>query len=319
MSLNGPAGGGSLLQFSVRPFWPAGVLMPALHIQTFSARSALFLLLLPLNYALEFGFFLLIAIIKLMQLRRARQWTDYDLACLAIAGPSLLLCTFLRSGVISHNDFGWRGLLIAQFVLLLWGAEIVHALWFERARPSAFRRWRPALALCMIAGCGASVYAVAINRLYFPLADAGIVPPYYSPDREIGKRTAAMRAMYERLRTILDQKAVMQVNPDRPEGDFCFQLYARRQLAAAGLNCGTEFGGDPDACADARPALISMFQRDSGLTRIDVEGICRKLGIDALVVADTDPVWKQANSWVWQAEAVVENRYGRAFQWSASR
>ncbi len=39
---------------------------------------------------------------------------------------SILVCTFLRSGVIANNDLGWRGFLIAQFVLLIRGAQLLY-------------------------------------------------------------------------------------------------------------------------------------------------------------------------------------------------
>jgi len=40
-------------------------------------------------------------------------------------GVSVLVSTFVRSGVIATNDLGWRGFLPAQFVMLLWGAEFL--------------------------------------------------------------------------------------------------------------------------------------------------------------------------------------------------
>jgi len=36
---------------------------------------------------------------------------------------SVVICTFVRSSVISYNDLGWRGFMIAQFVLILWSVE----------------------------------------------------------------------------------------------------------------------------------------------------------------------------------------------------
>jgi hypothetical protein len=107
---------------------------------------------------------------------------------------------------------------------------------------------------------------------------------------------------------------ILQTNPDQPKDDFYFGLYARRSMAAAGLGCGTTFGGDYRACQEALPALMRMFQIDSSVGLPEVRETCRKLGSDAVIVADTDPVWQDPNSWIWSAEPLVSNRYARAFR-----
>ena len=77
--------------------------------------------LLPLNYALEFGFFFFVAGVKWRQYRVGDEpLSRQDAACLTMLVTSTLICTFLRSSVIGNNDLGWRGFLPAQFVLLLW-------------------------------------------------------------------------------------------------------------------------------------------------------------------------------------------------------
>jgi hypothetical protein len=311
VGLSGPGSGGPLLTFHVRDFFPLGVLISALHAKTGSGSVLLRLFFLPLNYFMEFGFFFAIATAKLVKLKRLRRLSDQDIAGLAIAIPPLLLCTFMRSGVISNNDFGWRGLLLVQFVLLIWAVD----LFPEGLVSVPSSTLRTALAMAAVVGFGGTIYELGINRFYFPLADLGAVPPYFAPDRNVGKRTYAMRGFYEHLRTLLNANAVLQTNPDRQKDDFYFELYARRQVAAAGLGCGTSFGGSQKACDEALPDIIKLFRKGSGLSPEDVRDSCKKLGIDALIVADTDPVWEQPDSWVWKAPPLASNNYARAFRW----
>ncbi|MCU1234717.1 MAG: hypothetical protein JWP63_2684, partial [Candidatus Solibacter sp.] len=98
-----------------------------------------------------------------------------DLASAIMLKISILVCTFMRFSVIGCNDLGWRGMLIAEFVLLLWAADL------------------------FALGFAGTVYDLAIVRLYPVLADRGVVPPldWMSPDREFGRRTYAERAAYQ--------------------------------------------------------------------------------------------------------------------------
>jgi hypothetical protein len=82
--------------------------------------------MLPLNYLLEFGLFFLIARYKWRQHRASGEpLSRGDLASAIMLTISILVCTFMRSSVIGCNDLGWRGMLIAEFVLLLlWAADL---------------------------------------------------------------------------------------------------------------------------------------------------------------------------------------------------
>ena len=89
-------------------------------------------ILLPLNYALELGFFLAVGTLRLRQFVRAKVKANAnELAAWTLVATSFLVGTFLRSSTIWNNDLGWRCFLPAQMVLLLWGAVIVHDWWFR--------------------------------------------------------------------------------------------------------------------------------------------------------------------------------------------
>src|SRR5262249_44838204 len=124
-----PAAGGSeagrsLFTLSIRTFLPAEILVRSSYpgrewlVQMVNAAF------LPVNYLLEFGFFLLISLIVFGRYSRVKQLSREQLALVILLGTSVLICTFVRSSVISFNDLGWRGLLLAQFVMILWSVEL---------------------------------------------------------------------------------------------------------------------------------------------------------------------------------------------------
>ncbi|MBV9766193.1 MAG: hypothetical protein JOZ48_15210, partial [Acidobacteriaceae bacterium] len=126
LSLRGPGAGGSLIQVTVRSFFLGEILLKTLGFhQEWQIRvgDALFL---PLNYFLELGFFFVVGRIVWKRFRREKKaLSRNDLAAFTMIGTSLVTCTFLKSGVIANNDLGWRGFLIAQFVLLIWAADLL--------------------------------------------------------------------------------------------------------------------------------------------------------------------------------------------------
>jgi hypothetical protein len=310
--LSGGAGsGGPLLQWTVRDFYPVYPLMSMLGLDRTWQITFLRLALLPLNYLLEFGFFLLVAMLQFRKYRREGKLARQDVAAICILGTAAFLCTFVRSGVIANNDFGWRGMLLAQFILLIWGAGIL-----QEIRTSGV--YREAVAL-LILGVAGTAYGVAIDRSYFMLADAGVTAPFFAPDRELGKRTFALRSLYEQLRTMVPAQAVVQTNPNKAAYDIFAGLYARRQIAAAATECGTTFGGDPNLCAMHLPDLKEIFQAPGVNDWEAIQSICRVSHIDVVIVEDTDPVWRDRNSWIWKREPMAANAYGRAFPVQAAR
>ncbi len=301
------------LMLTVRNFKPLWELMNRFHITSGFAVVGLLLLALPLNYFLELGFFFLVGILKLRDYKRRRNVSTQGAAEFCMAGTALLLCTFVRSNVINNNDLGWRGFLLVQFVLLLWGVDLLDELWRHR-RPDAIpRSWKAALAICLVLGVSGTLYELVVTRFYFWWADHGAVALYCSPDRQLGKRTFALRTVYEHLAKTLPKTAILQDNPEQPcDTDFPFGLYANRQTVAYGMNCGVAFGGDVKECADAVPFISALFQAGPGADFQNVESVCRRFKIDALIVSDADPVWKEPHSWVWQGQALAAAPHARA-------
>lgn len=300
---DGSVAGGAPLQFTVREFsmapllaWWAGLKGPWRLIFVNGP-------LLPLNYLLELGVFFAAGAFWWRK-RRGRTFSRQELASAAMAGTSILICTFLRSSVIGCNDLGWRGFLIAEFILLLMGVEI-----FSERRTLAGGD-RAILALFFVLGAAGTVCDLGLTRTYPILADAGVVPPldWMSPDRHYGERTYAARAAYEWLRTATPQDAAVQFNPKVVFQETTEMLYASRRTAAADLGCTAAFGGSARDCAPIVQRVNALYASGG-----DLGEACASLPVSIMIAKDTDAVWRDRQSWVWRDQPVFANNYVRLF------
>ncbi|MGD0214444.1 MAG: hypothetical protein ABSB87_14550 [Terriglobales bacterium] len=315
--LRGPAGGAAFVEFALRPF-PLGFLLAqqgGIHLDPQSVvANAMFL---PINYALELGFFLVVGVIRLRQLARGRvEMDNKELAAWTLVLTSFLIGTFLRSSTISSNDLGWRCFLPAQLILLLWGATMIHDWWLYRsgvAPQPAPNSWaRATLKTLLILGILGTSYEVFILRMFPVLLDRGTLTgaSWVRRDEQFGKRAYALRSAYEALDAQLSPSAVLQSNPYTKD-PILQMLYSVHDSAAANEGCETEFGGDPGLCAERLPKIAGLFEfpDDSYL-----DSMCEEYGIDAIVVEDSDPVWQDPSSWIWTRRPLVANDYVRAFR-----
>jgi hypothetical protein len=270
--------------------------------------------LVPMNYFLEFGLYFLIARYKWRQHRATgKPLSRPDLACTVMLATSVLLCTFLRSSVIGCNDLGWRGLLVAEFVLLLWASD----MFGNRERLDFLSaRQKQLLAVFFALGFAGTVYDLAIQRLYPILADRGVIPPLYwmATDRNFGKRTYAERSAYEWLHTVTKASAAVQSNPKVAFQDTVGMLYGDRPTIAGDTLCHTTFGGDPAQCPPVVSRVLAVFPEDARTAAAGFQELCSSLPIDTLVAKDTDPVWRNHESWVWTERPAYANAYMRLFR-----
>lgn len=305
---------GSPIHFTVRafsmtalvPMWPPG--MPH-WLRLILVNGSL----LPLNYALEFGFFFFVAGVKWREYRASgKPPSRQDVACLTMLLTSTLICTFLISDVNGNNDLGWRGFLPAQFVLLLWAADI----WPRRNELNflSMRRKR-LLAVCIVLGAAGTAYEIALVRLYPILADRGILPPlqWMAPDRQFGKRNYAARSAYEWVRATTPETAALQYNPDVEQQETDAMLYADRRIVAAGRECDIPYGGDSRLCGPIMARLKRLYPAAGQPAGISLAEVCHDLPIDIIVAKDIDPVWRDPKSWVWTEKPAFSNAYMRLF------
>lgn len=310
---NQSASGGPFLQFTIRSFPITESLISSSHPAQgwlIPVANALFL---PLNYFLELGFFFLIGFRQLRKMRATESFFGHRELCgFAMAATSVLVCTFLRSSVITYNDLGIRGFMVAQFVLLIWGAELLDE---GPLRRKANRTGNKLLVAALVLGITGTAYDLCILRWFPIIADVTDIPrhKWLSPDQELGSRTYALRQLYEDLKVKLPQTAVLQHNPDIEPGDLPYGLYADRQVAAETLSCGVVFGGVTTLCREIIGPIRDFFEKPGAVAADRVERVCKDLSINALIVKDTDPVWADSNSWVWKQQPLITNRYARAF------
>lgn len=317
-SLRGPARGDTFAQFTLRPF-PFGVLLArriGIHIETHSALTVANAILLPVSYGLEFGFFFAVGLIRFRQLVKGRaETTANETASWTLVATSFLIGTFMRSSAISNNDLGWRCFLPAQMILLLWGAIAIHDWWFRdsTAEPQATSPlWiRATLAMLLVVGLLGTAYEVFILRMFPVLFDHRAIAGRSWVDRDqFGKRAYALRSAYDVLDVHLSPSAVFQSNPETKDY-ILHMLYSAHDSAAGNGKCGIDFGGDPALCELRLTNLAALFEFPGGSY---LDATCHEYGIDAILAEDSDRVWRDPSSWVWNRKPVIANDYVRAFR-----
>jgi hypothetical protein len=322
MRAGAPGGPATLLQFAVKPFRPFNWIFEL----GVGRQSLADLLLLPLNYSLELGFFLIVGIIQCVTLWSSKSRISENQLCgFTMAAVSLAICTFVRSSVIANNDLGWRGVMIAQFVLLIWGAELLSAneKWRTSGTPreargephGLFDRWRGLIVASLLLGTAGTAYELVKIRFFAVVSDLGAAgtPNWLSPDRRLGARTYALRQLYEGLKRRTPADAIFQHNPNTNVEDFFHGMYADRQLAAEGLSCSVVFGGDASLCPTMMNEIRPMFENPTGFDSNRIDQECEGFSINVLIVKDIDPVWRDHESWVWKRKPLLANEYARAF------
>lgn len=276
--------------------------------------------LLPLNYFMEFGFYLVVGWLGVWRLWRRRPWGRADWGAALLGTGSTLICTFVSSTVIANNDLGWRSALVVQFVLLLLAAEMwsegtIGFGWREQTGPGLPRRTAPVLvSVTLVLGVMGSCYEVVMQRTYPMLIDAFPIRRIsgLSAYHQLGRQTYAMRSAYEELNRMLPANAVVQADPKGGIGNVPAELYSGRQMVADVGGCGTVFGGSAQYCEDViLPQLKPLFDDRRAMSLGDAEKVCREFSITALLFEDTDPVWKDKSSWIWQVTPMIGNDYVR--------
>jgi hypothetical protein len=304
----GATGAGPVLELTVRPFLVPDLIIRAKWPERPWLVPVTDLVLLPLNYLLELGLFSMVGVVMVKKLRREGHLQLSDLCALTIGLTGVLMCSFLRSSVISNNDLGWRGFLVPQFILLIWGAELWNEGFFIRHARTGL------VAAFLVFGIAGTVYELSMIRFYTLIADHFAVrdSPWFKADHHLGERTYALRGLYEALQRKLPVSAVLQHNPNQVLGDVFHGLYSDRQAAVETPACGYVFGGDPRLCETVMPAVSQMFDSSHPLTWTRVQGLCRDLSIDAVIVKDSDPIWNDKDSWMSVRQPAVANHYARA-------
>jgi hypothetical protein len=334
-------------------------LMPALRHAVHNNKLANILLrpffLVPVMFV-EFGFFFLVA------LRQARRdWrrrsihatTDHaapvlrDIRWLSwiMLASGLWVALMMRSTVISNNDLSFRGVEIAQFILLVWGAAQiagvnVHDLAPSMENPSSTKAVPTRLrigwlggSLLFIGGISAA-YQLVMLRFYLYGSDRYNWTNPVIPQSEFGGRFGSinkeLRDAYATLDHVLPSSAKLQFGA-APKLGLLHLYYSRyQQLDGIFPDCGIAFGGSVAQCFQLETRIAPLFGIPAPLpgtdyfawtgihvptltTAGDVYSLCRELGIDALVVTGEDPVWNEPNGWPRQMKPVFASDFVAAY------
>jgi hypothetical protein len=342
-------------------------LMPALRHAVHENKLANILLrpflLIPIMF-LEFGFFFLVAV---RQGRRdwGEDWREgkthavdtsasnlrdlHDIRWLSwlMLLSGLWVALMMRSTVILNNDLSYRGVEIAQFILLVWGAaqitgarsEVdVLAPQMETSRLNRAARTRFHIgwltgSLLFIGGIS-SAYQLAMLRFYLYGSDRYNWTNPVIPESEFGGRFGAinkeLREAYASLDRVLPPSAKVQFGA-APKLDLQHLYYSRYQeLDGIFPGCGTAFGGSEADCFQLGARIAPVFGiaepppgTDASTSKVihvptlktaaAVYSLCRDLGIDALVITGEDPVWNEPNSWPHQMTPVFSSGFVAAY------
>jgi hypothetical protein len=262
------------------------------------AGSVARLLLLIPGYFVELGFFGLLLVAVVLAMRRIKL-DESARTCLFLTAAALAISTFLRSAVISSNDFGWRSTLIAQFFLLLLAVR-----WFEGAFGEP-RRWvRSVIYATLWIGVAGTVYQQVMLRLYLPVEER-----LGRPDEAgLSERAMAWREAFDLADKRLPKTAILQFNTDQPSDFFRYAqiLHAPRQMVTAFPQCATSFGGSAAPCAGIQAGVARLFAVGAALPADEARAVCASLGATHLVATRWDGVWADRTGWVWGWPAVVE-------------
>ncbi len=254
------------------------------------------LFLLLINYPFELGFYFLAAL--LYWHKRPIQKEDW--LALSIFATSLLIATFLRS-TIHNNDLGWRGLIPAQLILLLWSAQYLSTYKINFKKTTCI-----ALQALLIIGAATTFYDIYLLRF-----------SQLNPNRELQecdpKKNYAVRLAYQNLLSKYPPNSIIQANPNHARDPF-MGLYSERPTLVSDNEYGPLFGIDYGKFTKVKDSVTPLF--NGNLTYQVVKDFCQKQKIAALVVKWNDPVFNNKSSWINDAKPVYQNDFVKVFDFA---
>ena len=238
------------------------------------------LLLMPLNYFLEFGLYA-VSTIAFFATGGWQRTRATPVGRLLVVGwlVAIVLVSTVRS-VIIFNDFGWRAIWFAQLPMMIW---TIAALTERRLTPG----WRIPLAAAATLGALATLWDLAgVRFIRQPYFNAEFASINGWPDVNYDQRR-----LYELLARRLPTTAIVQHNPARTERSFDFGLYGRQHVFVADRQAFL-LGASRSEVTRRGAAVAPIFTAPmSGAERL---ARARALGIDALIFNRMDPAWRQA-------------------------
>jgi hypothetical protein len=325
------ASGGSIFVPWVREMIPPDSLLgtgPFRHLGLLHPRIAHALaklvLLIP-GYAIELGFYFIVLFVFLVPAWRGRsRLTEAQRTLVVLAVATLPVTSFLRSAVLTVNDFGMHSALFLQIPLLLLASELAMS-WYSEKRergsaalypglPHSIPTWLYHIAnLAIVFGVATTVYKAFNMRVSLPILEANFPAAKNWQVPELSRKAYIAQEGYAALDTAIPRNAIIQFNPAATiswweSADF---LGVHHQIVTASdqLWCGSELGGDPKGCPAIAAAVHSLYNDASGS---QARAICSQYGMQYLVAYVYDPAWKDPQSWVWTLPSIVAQPKFRA-------
>jgi len=285
-----PEGVAVPLTFAVRTFRP---IYPFISIFPSWVRNVFYLALLPVNYFLELGFFFIVGVLWL-QSNAKGNWNknQFFLVEVVLLGITLFIGSFVRSTVISSNDIGWRAWLPGQFVLLIWGTDIIAKFLggkssVDNKASPLLQRTSSQLRIFLIIGILTTLTDVTLLRVWPMVVDSGFArtPNSLSTDHQLGKRTFAARQMYEYINRNLPQDVIIQTYPSL-QVDRTLGLYSNRQLV---VSVHTAFGISMQELQQEITSVSAIFKTTNWNS---INKSCDENLINILIISDLDKIWE---------------------------
>jgi hypothetical protein len=322
MDLLGGGSGGDApfnfpLGFSVRAFRPALLLTAFLPNWQGTLVN---LLLLPLNYFLELGLFFFAGIIWYKLYNKGHLPNNmFAQEEIALLGITVFLTSFTRSTLISNNDFGWRGWLPGQFVLLIWTTDILSYLWKNRpvniklllVKPGFSNQVKFSFLLLLTLGLLTTVQDVVYLRIWPVLVDTGILvlPEPIRSDEYSGTKNFEARTVYSIIEKYYPEDTIVQFNPlvglDRPSG-----LYRTRGTV---ISYHTLYGVPQNIYRPFAREIAQLFTiPNSNWDAIDAN--CKNYQIKIIIFADTDEIWTKVPALAKERQQIYSGKHYTAFE-----
>ncbi len=271
-------------------------------------------LLLP-GLGLELGFYGAVYLLLLIRKRESPGRDDpAHETSLFLVGCGLVMVLFIRSSVISNNDFAYRGSLLPQFFLLLLAADVLASWWIPGSTPRIpiTRRTRTTLYGLLLLGVAGTVYQGFMLRFFIPIEERNRGSGFGNLPAEVYQ---TRKALSELARTT-PRSAVVAFNPVDPRptgrGDVvppytfftrALLMDADRQILNAEPTCASEFGGDSTPCRAIEQWTARLYAAPA-VPASAAREFCRQFGVSFLIASSHDPVWADPNGWAVTLPAV---------------
>ncbi|MCI4590263.1 hypothetical protein MOK15_09155 [Sphingobium sp. BYY-5] len=236
------------------------------------------LILLPLNYALEFGIFALGTSLYFRSRRNmcvdgrtVRQLLIWS------AITALVIASFLQS-VIINNDLGWRAVLFILVPLMLWTMAVGQDI-------GSFRQLGAMGSALLLLGAAGTLWDLVGLRIirpsFFPT-----LPIQINSDRQL---SYALRTAYGWADHHLPAGAVLQHNPALTFRSIEFGLYGHHWPAVADKEAFL-FGASRQAVAERMMILKPIF--DHSISKGELLERAHRARSDYLLFTRRDRVWR---------------------------